>query len=531
MAKNNFKDRPELSVSVKSRWEKLEPIKSSYLKRARDCSAITIPSLIPPEGSSASTDYPTPYQSAGAEGVRNLAAKLLISLFPPNQPFFKLSVDEALEDEMVEADAAQGGEGLKSNVKEALTRIERTVASEVEVQAFRVQVFESLRYLIVSGNTLIFMPDTGGIKIYRLDQYCVKRDPMGNVIEIVIKERIHPAALPDEVFGQLEDKKKTQEDPLDIYTHVVRVNNKLMYKRQECEDIIIPKSEGTFPIEECPYIALRWTAVSGEDYGRGHVEEYLGDIKSLEALSKAIVEGSLAAARLLFMVNPNGTTNIKNLSSAKNGDFVTGNRDDITTFQLEKFADFQVAKAEADKLEQRLARVFLQFTSIQRNGERVTAEEIRRLAKELEDSLGGVYSVLAQEMQLPLVKRLLKRMAKEKRLPALPPTIQPMITTGLEALGRGNDLDKLSLFSQALVTSPVAHEVPAYLETPEFIGRLAVALGIDKKGLVKTRQEVEASMRANQMNAMLQTAAPGVIQEVVKGAVANGNQTQASVGQ
>lgn len=52
---------------------------------------------------------------------------------------------------------------------------------------------------------------------------------------------------------------------------------------------------------------------------------------------------------------------------------------------------------------------FLLNSAVQRQGERVTAEEIRYVAGELEDTLGGVYSILAQELQLPLAKRLLNQ--------------------------------------------------------------------------------------------------------------------------
>ena len=55
-------------------------------------------------------------------------------------------------------------------------------------------------------------------------------------------------------------------------------------------------------------MALRLIVVDGEAYGRSYVEEYLGDIKSLEGLTKAIVEGSAAMAKLLIFVSPNGTT-------------------------------------------------------------------------------------------------------------------------------------------------------------------------------------------------------------------------------
>lgn len=41
-----------------------------------------------------------------------------------------------------------------------------------------------------------------------------------------------------------------------------------------------------------PYIPLRWTAISGENYGRGLVEQYLGDFRSLEGLYQLLIESS-----------------------------------------------------------------------------------------------------------------------------------------------------------------------------------------------------------------------------------------------
>jgi hypothetical protein len=84
---------------------------------------------------------------------------------------------------------------------------------------------------------------------------------------------------------------------------------------------------------------------------------------------------------------------------------------------------------------------FLLNSAIQRNAERVTAEEIRYMAQELEAALGGIYSTLSQEFQLPFVTRVMFQMERQKKLPVLPEgLVKPAIITGVEALGRGNDV-------------------------------------------------------------------------------------------
>src|SRR5690606_25086066 len=103
------------------------------------------------------------------------------------------------------------------------------------------------------------------------------------------------------------------------------------------------------------------------------------------------------------------------------------------------------------ELEQRLAAAFRMNSSIQRDGERVTAEEIRFMAQELEGALGGLYSILALELQLPMVRLILANLERRKKIPALPSDkVKPQITTGIEALGRGMELNRLAQFLKFL---------------------------------------------------------------------------------
>ena len=228
--------------------------------------------------------------------------------------------------------------------------------------------------------------------------------------------------------------------------------------------------------------------MDGEDYGRGYVEEYLGDLKSLESLTQSIVEGSAAAAKVLFLVGPNGTTRVKTLAESPNGAIVTGDDNDVSSLQLGKSQDFNVAQQTIQMLQTRLSRVFLMNSSIRRDAERVTAQEIRIAHQELEIALGGVYAVLSQEFQLPLVELLMSKMQKENKIPKLPEEgLKPLIVTGVEALGRGEDMNKLGIFMQQL--SPLGPEVLKEINVDDYIIRLAGSLGIDTEGLVKSPEE------------------------------------------
>ena len=159
----------------------------------------------------------------------------------------------------------------------------------------------------------------------------------------------------------------------------------------------------------------------------------------------AIVGFSAVAAKIIFLVHPNATTNIDDLTVAKTGDFVTGALKDIEALQLDKFADFRVSQSVLQDLVLRLSQAFLLTSNTVRDAERVTAEEIRLMAQELEDVLGGVFSVQSQEVQLPMVARIISIMERSGKLDKLPKDIgvEPTIVTGFEALGRGHELNRI----------------------------------------------------------------------------------------
>ena len=168
----------EKGETCASRYARYESIRLNFLSRARQCSELTIPTLIPPQAHSASTRYYTPWQGIGARGVNNLASKLLLSLLPPNSPFFRLVVDGFTLDKLA------GDPAKKAGIEAGLAKIERAVQSEIEGGGFRAPIFEALKHLIVGGNVLVYLPKGGGVRVYPLDSYTVKRDPEGNVIQL-----------------------------------------------------------------------------------------------------------------------------------------------------------------------------------------------------------------------------------------------------------------------------------------------------------------------------------------------------------
>ena len=175
-------------------------------------------------------------------------------------------------------------------------------------------------------------------------------------------------------------------------------------------DKILPNSRSSAPVDTTPWLPLRFNTVDNEAYGRGRVEEFIGDLKSLEALSQALVEGSAAAAKVVFTVSPSSTTKPATLAAAGNGAIVQGRPDDIGVVQVGKTADFSTAFNMAQTLEKRLAEAFLILQV--RDSERTTAEEVRMTQMELEQQLGGLFSMLTVEFLVPYLNRKLSDAAQ-----------------------------------------------------------------------------------------------------------------------
>lgn len=489
----------EEGLTAAARYQRLVTSRDAYLQRARDCSKVTIPTLIPDAGEKDRGTLKTPYQSLGARGVNYLASKLLITLFPPNSAFFKLEIDDLV------LRATEGGPEIKAEFDSALVNVEHAVMTAMETANGRASMHEAFKHLLVGGNVLLYVAEEG-FRVIHLNRYALCRDPMGHVIEIVVEEEVYPEVLPADFLeaANADDDDSEgygSEKTLKLYTHIEYENDKVHWY-QEAKGKEIPGTHGMCDTDVSPWIPLRFNRVDGEEYGRGYVEEYYGDLLALEALYQAVLEGSAAAAKILFLVNPNGTTRPRTLANAANGSIIQGNATDVTVIQSQKAQDLSIANSVIDRIEGRLQFAFLLNTAIQRPGERVTAQEIRYMSQELEAGIGGLYSILTQELQLPLVRRLMHVMRKQRKLPAFPKgdggkaLVNPKPVTGLEAIGRGDDRNKLVDFITTVGQVLGPDVLQKYINVDEALRRLANSESIDTTNLVKTKEQLDGEAAA-----------------------------------
>jgi hypothetical protein len=490
--------------SARKRYDSLTSFRTQYLNTAIECATLTLPYLIRQDLSQVKgsvQSLTTPWQSIGAKGVMSLSSKLMLALFPTQTSFFKLQVDESKLGEVV--DTQQNPE-VKTELEQHLATIERQILDNIAESNDRIVLNQALKHAIVTGNGLCFM-GKDSMKFYPLNRFVVDRDGNDNVIEIITKESVSEEILEDDpIYNEVlklksddlssDDEEDDCGDPIGlsdkvIYTRIYLEDNQWRWY-QEVDGIKIPKTMGKAPKDKSPWIVIRFNVVDGECYGRGRVEEYLGDLRSLEALMQAIVEGSAIAAKALFLLNPGATTKAKTVSSTPNGGIIQGKEGDLTVVQVNKALDFRTAKETIADLTMRLNEAFLILQV--RQSERTTAEEVRMTQMELEQQGGGMFSLLTVELLRPYLTRKLFALQRDGKIKKIPDRyVRPTIVAGLNAIGRGQDAESLQrlmmTFSQAYGPQALAQ----LTDPTEYLKRLAAGMGIDTLNLIKTPQAVE----------------------------------------
>jgi len=471
---------------AKERYSQLSSGRTQFLDTAVECSELTLPYLVTQDDNyKGKRTLLQPWQSVGAKAVVTLSAKLMLATLPPQTSFFKLQVRDDKLGETLDP-------MMRTELDLSFSKIERLIMDYIAASSDRVVVHQALKHLIVSGNALIFM-GKDGLKHYPLQRYVVNRDGNGNVIEIITKESVSRKVLG---IAPPPNEKPTgeygaDEDDAEVYTCVKMDESSGNWKwHQEVDDMILEGSQSSAPKKASPWLVLRFNTVDGEDYGRGRVEEFLGDLRSLNGLSQALVEGSSVASKVIFLVSPSATTKPGTLAKAGNGAIIQGRPEDVGVVQVGKTADFATAANLAAAIERRILEAFLVMNI--RNAERVTAEEVRLTQLELEQSLGGIFSLLTVEFLVPYLNRTLLILQRSNQIPRLPKdVVRPKIVAGINSLGRGQDNEALTRFLATIAQTLGPEALTEFIDPSEAIKRLAAAQGIDVLNLVRTEDQLQ----------------------------------------
>ena len=502
-------DRPNAADTYKA----LMVERDSFVEEAFRSAQVTIPSIRPSTDDVMVTDTPKvlakPFQSLGARGVNNLASTITLALFPPAIPFLKYDVTSATREEL-EASGIDVAE-----VESVLAQREARFQDEIDASNLRTKTYQMVRHLLISGNVMVHRdPKDGQWQLFPLTHYVCKRDGRGNLLDLVYVEKLDRRTISDErVLTALqsaptESSTPTDENVVYLYTRVNRVSPTKYESWQEVGGVQIAKTLSSHTAKNLPWLVLRYTALDGEDYGRGLVEEYRGDLTTYENISKDMTFASANAAKVLWAIDPNSPLKPKAFDKAVNGQALSASANDVNAIRLDKGGDMSIVFQFLADIKRSLSADFLLNASFQRNQERVTAEEIRAMSQELDDALGGIFSQMGQDIQLPVAHLLEDALSKGAGgLPKLPEgSVKITIVTGLAAIGRGHELTTLRSFIGMIgEAAQIMPGVAEYVKEDSIANRIASGTGVDPSGLLNSTDEVAAARQAAQEAATAQT--------------------------
>ena len=411
--------------------------------------------------------------------------------------------------QMVTTQAAGGNaEKAKEQVSKAMLELESTLADAeksadeyMNMVMYRPQAINVAKNLIITGNAMIYHPEKRTPQVYNLRDYCVCRDLSGEVIEIMTLEckayeTFHPAVQEQlRLGGKLTREGHRYEDKSEvkIYTQVKLEDDGKFHVYQQADTIDLDTNGISYPKNKLPWIPLAWNLVRGEDYGRGQVADYAGAFHAINVLTGSLLNIVAVMGDIKFLVNPASHVDIEGLNKGAPGSYHAGKKDDVSVVETNKLQDAQFIYSMIERYEKQISQAFLLMAAMQRNAERVTAEEIRRDAQELETAVGGIYSRLAATWQTPTAYVVLDQSGFD----GLDDGIVPRVVTGMDSLSRAGEMDNLRMFFLDLqMLNTVPEPVLAGIDVPGLMKTIGTNRQVDYKQFTKTADQIAADQQA-----------------------------------
>ena len=446
----------EKDLSVK--WEGMQAKKSDMIQRCEQYATWTVPSVCPQEEEDGAEQTKGNVPS-GARLVNHLANKVTDTMFPSDRPFFSLPLSSEAEAELSEE--LQGDEEAKDEytreIKKATKLIEDQAMRKLNLTLYRPVAINTVQHLIITGNAVILRTESDERVVYGIKDFCISRDLRGNMLEVVLCDKKEFKALPDKVKLVLRGEKEYKdEDKVSVYTYFYKEEGKWA-RVQGVDALMLPDSMKTYKDDDLPVLPLTWNLSRGENYGRGLVEDHAVTFHNIDVTVLAMLDLIGIAADLKFLVNPASTIDIEEWNMAARGAYLPGRKDDISVPDFPKRLELEFMANAVQKWEQELAQSFLLSSAGVRQAERVTAEEIRFVARELESAFGGLYSTLSLGWQYKEAIYLISKVDFSIEGKDGKRDFDVVVTTGLESLSREGQLDQLRL---ALADLQMLEQIP-----------------------------------------------------------------------
>lgn len=491
---------------------------SAIVDRARECAKLSKPWLLPEEGHQADDEFENNYQSVGSNGLTVFTGKLMDMVFPAGRPFFRLEPSPQIK-YAPDQDDAVGQARLQALFLRELTMMAVLETGDMKRGSrrsrrvsFRTKKYQALLQCVGTGDVLEQLTDDYKIKVFRRDQWTCRRDSSGDPMHFIVKENADIFAIRTgdmdnakfrEEVGLADVEEDNYEDRMqDMFTRCMYQPVDRTWKiEQEVNGVIF--NESIEPVS--PFFSTPYELVSPEHYGRGLVENNLGDLSGLNELEKDLLNLMEIASKWHPVIDPSSDLTPKDLEQPTGtvlSDAVAGgvpSRVGILSMALPR--EYTILASGIERKTQQLGQAMLTEIEAMPQGERVTATQVVRIAREIELATGGVISAVSDDQQIPLLQRLEYQMLRDKMLNPLPDESYEIVSiTGVNAIRHGERAQAALTLAQ--IVSQLPEKAQRKIDSSVLVDVLARHSNVYEPGLIKTNQQVDQEIRQENQQAL-----------------------------
>jgi hypothetical protein len=487
---------------ITSIWEDMETEKGDLAKRSEAYARWTIPAVMPADPYS-NTEQEKGSVMIGARLVNHLANRVVDVLFPVSRPFFTVALTPEAKQKLEKEKGEENTAIIEEAVRDSTSKLEKVAMRKLKLTEYRPVAINTCKHLIIAGNALLRRMPSGKRIMYSVKRFGVRRDIEGNEIEVVLYDKKRFSTFDRETREMIrvaQTQSFTQQskdtDDVTLLTRYYKLPDGRWQVEQEADGVWLDNDQ-TLSAEDYDLLILTWNLSTGENYGRGLVEDHAATFHKLDVTTEAVTDLIAILCDIKFFVKPGSALSmqIAELNRSKRGDYFAGNEGDVTVPDLGNRGNLETMLGAIQKWENDLSQAFL-LSSV-RDAERVTAEEIRLIASELESSYGGLYSNLALSWQQKEADYAISQINFNKEIGGGIELFEVLVTTGLESLSREGQIDNLRLaIADLQMLQAVPDRMQAAINPLRFASFVFTNRSVDLKSFLNTPEEMEAERQA-----------------------------------
>ena len=368
----------------------------------------------------------------GPHLVNSLSSSIVDLMFPNDRPFFtpKLSKD-------FKKSLGDSYEQKKGEINTKLKLLQDAAIEEFDLTEYRPKALSAVKLMMVTGNALILREkteyDEDVVMVRNMHNYCIERDQASKPSRIMTCDIKKFRNLPDE-YKTVLDKEKQHNGDEDIrcYQLFERYSQKMWLHIKGVEKHIL--SERRVNRKDLGLIPLSWHMPENLSYSPGLVQDHNVLFTDLYNTNSSLHKLRQIIQQTRVAVDPASGMTTEDWYSSEDGDTLAVHPDAIKGIDLGLWQQYQQLTEDSERIKRTLYQIFLYDLGLRRDGERVTAEEIRYFAFQLQKTNSELYSTLTKIWLKQEAEYLLKNFDTE---------LDIEITTGIENLSREGQLTAL----------------------------------------------------------------------------------------